>query len=123
MIAARILMLAGAALVLLAAVGVARFRDVLARMHALEGVDAGPGAGPGGRGHRPRPPQRRQLRGARRAAPGPHLAGGRQPDRPVDLSRRRDPPPARRHRRAGQPAPAHRAGSPSGGRPDPSRSG
>lgn len=35
MIVAEVLMLAGAALILLAAVGVIRFRDVLARMHAL----------------------------------------------------------------------------------------
>ena len=35
MIVAEVLMLAGAALILLAAVGVIRFRDVLARMHSL----------------------------------------------------------------------------------------
>lgn len=35
MIVAEVLMLAGALLVLLAAVGVVRFQDVLARMHAL----------------------------------------------------------------------------------------
>lgn len=35
MIVAHVLMVAGAALILLAAVGVVRFRDVLARMHSL----------------------------------------------------------------------------------------
>lgn len=40
MIVAQVLMLAGAALILLAAIGVVRFGDVLARMHALSKASA-----------------------------------------------------------------------------------